>query len=66
MNIVLVHLHDDDLPTKMEDMRIWLDAHRVVPSRFRHQRSGVVQIDFGVRSEAEAFATKFAGRVISS
>jgi outer membrane lipoprotein-sorting protein len=53
----------------MQDMRLWLDARRIAPSRFTSTEAGgylVVRTEFQVDAEAEAFADSFAGRMASN
>ncbi len=66
MDMVIVRMAEIDVPNRMQDMRIWLDAHRYEPSMFKLQTSEpdrVVEINFRVRGEAEAFAARFSGRL---
>ena len=58
-----------DLLGDMADMRIWLDRYRVDSSGFScldHPDGMLAHVAFKKQSEAEAFAARFAGRVVSS
>jgi hypothetical protein len=64
MNIVEVHRNGDGIAAEMNQMRDWLDAHRIEPLLF--QLSGVVlSLGFESGGEATAFADAFDGRVLS-
>jgi hypothetical protein len=67
MPTVLVEVADNDIQTRMREMRIWLDAHHCETSAFRYQAAqprAVAEVVFSIRSQASAFATAFAGRLI--
>ena len=51
----------------MSDIRVWLDGHRVETSGFSYEEGSdcaVARLVFRVKPEAEAFAGRFAGRLI--
>jgi hypothetical protein len=63
---VVVRVSEKDVPSRMEDMRVWLDARHFEPLTFKLQTSGstrVLEVKFKYRYEAEAFAAQFAGRL---
>jgi hypothetical protein len=53
-----------NLAAQMGDMRIWLDRHKVETSGFRVE-GAMARLAFRVKGEAEGFALRFAGRMIS-
>jgi hypothetical protein len=67
MTKVLVVL-TGNIQSNMQDMRAWLDSMRCQPSLFRYQPTtigDVAQLEFKERSEAEAFAARFQGRLVA-
>jgi hypothetical protein len=69
MAVVLVSIPDGQSPTLMSAMREWLDSKHFEPDNFEC-RAGigglVAQIRFAMRSDAESFAARFAGRVMAN
>jgi hypothetical protein len=64
MNIVEVRRNGDGIAAEMNQMRDWLDAHRIEPLLF--QLKGVVlSLGFESGGEATAFADAFNGQVLS-
>jgi hypothetical protein len=64
MNIVEVRRNGDGIAAEMNQMRDWLDAHRIEPLLF--QLKGVVMsLGFESQGEATAFADAFDGRMLS-
>lgn len=64
MDIVEVRRNGDGIAVEMNQMRGWLDAHRIEPRLF--QLNGVVvRVGFETAGEATAFADAFDGRVLS-
>ncbi|HZS84601.1 MAG TPA: hypothetical protein VFA50_17130 [Stellaceae bacterium] len=50
-------------------MRVWLDQHRCEPSRFLYDLENgeaVIRLDFKITREADAFAARFDGRIVSA
>jgi hypothetical protein len=69
MATVIVRVTERDVPVRMRDMRVWLDTHRFEPSMFKLQIAGpgrIVEVNFKVRVQAEAFAARFAGRLMTA
>ena len=65
MFTVALQLPPDDLACHMSDIRVWLDGHRVETSGFSYEEgSDCARLVFRVKPEAEAFAGRFAGRLI--
>jgi hypothetical protein len=63
--MVEVRLDRDDPTLAMQQMRLWLDARQIVPTRFTAAAVDggfIVQTEFQIDAEAEAFAVRFAGR----
>jgi hypothetical protein len=64
MDIVEVRRNGDGIAAEMNEMRDWLDAHRIEPRLF--QLNGVVlRLGFDSGREAMAFADAFEGRLLS-
>jgi hypothetical protein len=64
MHIVEVRRNGDGIAAEMNQMRDWLDAHRIESRLF--QLNGVVlRVGFDSRGEATAFADAFDSRVLS-
>lgn len=66
MRTVEMRLQPSELSGAMAEMRVWLDEHRFEPSSFccREEQPGViVRVNFKVSGEAEAFASRFSGRI---
>lgn len=64
MHIVEVRRNGDGIAAEMNQMRGWLDAHRIEPQLF--QLNGVVlRVGFDSGGEATVFADAFDGRVLS-
>ena len=66
MRTVEIELPSRELSRQMAMMRVWLDERRCQPSGFncREAAQGVlVQVDFKVAVDAEAFAARFGGRI---
>ena len=69
MFFVQVRLNSLDLLAHMSQMRIWLDANRIEATGFSYGEEidrAVARIAFKAETEAGEFATRFAGRVIST
>jgi hypothetical protein len=63
MFFVDLRLPPHDLPAQMGDMRIWLDRHEVETSEFL-VKGAMARLAFRVKPQAEAFAVRFADRMI--
>jgi hypothetical protein len=66
MRTVEIDLRSSELSGAMAEMRMWLDERRFEPSSFCYREamtSVLVRVDFKVSEEAEAFATRFSGRI---
>jgi hypothetical protein len=69
MFFVQVRMNSLDLSHDMGQMRMWLDANRIDTTGFSYRElidRAIARVAFKARTEAEAFAARFAGRVISS
>ena len=69
MQTVEIQLDRTNLREAMNVMRAWLDDRRFEPSVFvSHESSGklLLSVSFKVGEEAEAFASRFAGRLTGS
>ena len=67
MFTVALRLPSDDLASQMNDIRVWLDGHRVETSGFSYEESSdcaVARLVFRVKLEAQGFAGQFAGCLI--
>jgi hypothetical protein len=64
MNIVEVRRNGDGIAAEMNQMRDWLDAHRIEPLLFQ-LNGAVLSLGFENVGEATAFADAFDGRVLS-
>jgi hypothetical protein len=64
MNIVEVRRNGDGIAAEMNQMRDWLDAHRVEPLLFQ-LNGAILSLGFENAGEATAFAYAFDGRVLS-
>lgn len=61
-------LDEEDLVERLTDMRVWLDRHRFEPSTFTYfhlTRGMKVWVTFQADDEAEAFASKFGGFLLT-
>ena len=50
----------------MQEMHLWLNEQRIAPSRFSSTEIGgclIVATEFPTDAAAEAFASRFAGRI---
>jgi hypothetical protein len=68
MVFVEVRLNSVNLLRDMADMRIWLDRYRIDGTGFSclsHPDGMLARVTFKKQSQAEAFAARFAGRVVS-
>ena len=64
--IVELTIADQNYTERMNEMRTWLDHHRVEPARFRFivgDASVECRVHFAVESDAAAFAGAFGGEV---
>ena len=69
MRTVEVRLGRAEAPPVMQEMRLWLDAQKIAPSQFTSTEADgylVVRTEFQADAEAEAFADRFAGRMLSN
>jgi hypothetical protein len=64
VNIVGVRRNADGIAAEMNQMRDWLDAHRIEPLLFQ-LNGAVLSLGFENAGEATAFAYAFDGRVLS-
>ncbi len=64
MFLVDLRIARHDLAAQMGDMRTWLDRHKVEASGF-FIKGAMARLGFRVKDEAESFALRFAGRMIS-
>jgi hypothetical protein len=68
MVFVEVRLNSLDLENHMADMRMWLDRNRIETAGFSYKEyidRVLAHLAFNVTVQAEAFADRFGGRVIS-
>lgn len=68
MMLMEIRLKPLDLLNRMADMRVWLDRNGVDAAGFSYseQNDGAIaRLAFTARTEAEAFAARFAGRIIT-
>jgi hypothetical protein len=64
MTRAIVKLRTDDLAYSMQQMRTWLDEHRLEAPLFRYEPSTdglIIQVEFKQAAEAAAFAAAFGG-----
>jgi hypothetical protein len=64
LRTVEIRIDRNDAMLVVQQMRLWLDARQIVPSRFTSAEVDgclVVRTEFLVDAEAEAFAAQFAG-----
>jgi hypothetical protein len=64
LRTVEIRIDRNDAMLVVQQMRLWLDARQIVPSRFTSAEIDgclVVRTEFQVDAEAEAFAAQFAG-----
>jgi hypothetical protein len=69
MFFIQVRLNSLDLSDHMSQMRTWLDANGIETAGFSYRERidrAVARVAFKAKTEAGAFAGRFAGRVISS
>jgi hypothetical protein len=64
MNILEVRRNGDGIAAEMNQMRDWLDAHRIEPLLFQ-LNGAVLSLGFENGGEATAFADAFDARVLS-
>jgi hypothetical protein len=64
VNIVEIRRNADGIAAEMNQMRDWLDAHRIEPLLFQ-LNGAVLSLGFENAGEATAFAYAFDGRVLS-
>jgi hypothetical protein len=64
MDIIEVRRNGEGIAAAMNQMRGWLDAHRIEPRLF-HLNAVVLRVGFDSGGEATAFANAFDGRVLS-
>jgi len=60
---------EEDLTKRLQEMRVWLDAHQFEPSTFTYfylDPGMVVRVLFTVDTEAEAFASEFGGSLLDT
>jgi hypothetical protein len=66
---VEIMVNKDDLPNRMNQMRVWLDHQRYFPRQFRvfdaGNQSTRCRVYFEADEEAAAFARQFDGRVLN-
>ena len=63
-----VKVSDEDLAARLAEMRTWLDSKRFEPSTFAffHDRAALlVRVSFKAGDEAQAFALKFGGTLLT-
>ena len=63
MFFVDLRLPPRDLAARMNDMRMWLDRHEIETADFV-VKGATARLAFRVSENAEAFATRFAGRIV--
>lgn len=64
MHTITVRVRAVDFADQMIAMRIWLDEHRLEPSRFRYSEDGddiLIDVSFEGTVEAVRFSTRFNG-----
>ncbi len=69
MPTVEVRIAPADVAKRMDEMRRWLNAHRIRPGKFTSTGSAaetVVLVEFGSGIDAERFATEFSGTLVGS
>jgi hypothetical protein len=67
MMLVKIRFKPLDLLSHMADMRVWLDRNGVDAAGFSYREQNnraIARLAFMARTEAEAFAARFAGRII--
>ena len=60
-------LNSLDLLSHMAEMRVWLDSKSIDIARFsyeEHTDRATASVVFNTRTEAEAFAARFSGRIV--
>jgi outer membrane lipoprotein-sorting protein len=63
MRTITIRVRAVDFAERMNAMRLWLDEHRIEPSRFRYSDDGndiLIDVDFKNATEAAAFSAQFA------
>ena len=68
MQIAEVAVSGEDLAARLAEMRTWLDNKRFEPSAFSFFQDRavlLVRVSFKAGDEAQAFALKFGGRLLS-
>jgi hypothetical protein len=68
MFTVEIRLAAGNLAADMSDMRTWLDKHSIEPAAFSYvtrMSRAVASLAFRVKTEAEAFALPFEGRLVA-
>jgi len=66
MRTVIIRVPDEDFSSAIATMRDWLEKHRYEPVVYRYHQEDdtiVVSVDFGVDTQAEAFAKRFGGQI---
>jgi len=65
---VQLRVSADDLSHAMDNMRTWLDDHKVSPTNFRYDREAdgtfTVLLTFADANAANAFADAFNGKLL--
>lgn len=68
MRMVEVQVPAREVMERMNEMRMWFDDHRFEPSEFTYEGVGdqvEMRVSFKVDDEAEAFAQRFSGSLLS-
>lgn len=64
MRTITIRVLAVDFAERIAAMRIWLDEHRVEPSRFKYSDDGndlLIDVSFEVADDAAAFSVRFNG-----
>jgi len=64
MRTITMRVRAVDFAERIAAMRIWLDEHRIEPSKFKYSEDGndlLIDVSFEVADEAAAFSARFNG-----
>jgi hypothetical protein len=67
MATVEIRLDPAAIPVRLDEMRRWLDARGIKPSRFISTGSAketVILVEFPTAGDAESFASEFSGTLV--
>ena len=69
MAIVEIRLLPTDVVPRLDEIRRWLDARGIKPTKFTSTGSSneaVITVEFGSSNDAEEFAREFSGNLVGS